>query len=217
MRGVCRAALAAVILFAVVSSAAAQASVGPGNVEIGIFPIGGTFFVGGDGNKEVDFNTYTFGGNLAYYLTERAALEGELAIGLGWGQDVMFNRAQVFHVQMPNVWSYGANLVFFPGGTAATSMPFYITAGIGAVSLQSRLPTKQFGYDVDTVGFQTFIAKNIGGGVKVLRKAVPDWGFRADYRYLIVNGDDSAPAFFAKAKSRGGHRLYFGVLYIWRR
>jgi len=217
MRGALRAAFAAVILIASVSTANAQAAIAPGTVEIGAFPIGGTFFVGGDGDKEVDFNTYTFGGNLAYYLTDRAALEGELAIGLGWGQDVMFNRAQVFHVQMPNVWSYGANLVFFPGGTADKSMPFYITAGIGTLSLQSRLPTKQFGYDRDTVGFQTFIAENIGAGVKIFRKAVPDWAFRADYRYLIVNANDNAPAFFAKTKSRGGHRLNFGVLYVRRR
>ena len=54
----------------------------------------------------------------------------------------MFNKAEVFHVQMPNVWSYFGNVVFFPGGTAGKVLPFYLTGGIGAVSLQSRPPTK---------------------------------------------------------------------------
>ncbi|MGH9387368.1 MAG: hypothetical protein ACRD2N_24145 [Vicinamibacterales bacterium] len=204
------------ILLLGATSAAAQ-STGPGKLELGLFPAGGTSFVGGDDDREVDFNVYSSGGNLTYYLTERAALEGEIAIGLGWGQDVFFRRAEVFHVQMPNVWSYFGNVVFFPGGTADKSAPFYVTGGIGVVSLQSRLPTKQFGYDVDTVGFESFIAENIGGGLKVFRKAAPEWGFRGDYRYLIVNANDAAPAFFAKTKSRGGHRVYFGVLFTVRR
>jgi hypothetical protein len=47
----------------------------------------------------------------------------------------------------------------------------------------------------------------------MFRESVPNWGFRADYRYLIVGANEDAPAVFAKAKSRGGHRIYFGVLY----
>jgi hypothetical protein len=212
MRCRSRAFVAGVMLVAGVSVAAAQETRGPGTMELGLFPLGGTFLVGGDDNKEVDFNVYTAGGDVAYYLTERVAIEGEFTVGFGLGQDVMFNRAQVFHVQMPNVWSYFGNVELFPGG-ANTRLPYYITGGVGAISLQSRLPTKQFGYDVDTVGWQTFLAENIGGGVKIFRAAVPDWGFRIDYRYLIVNAKDDAPAFFAKAKSRGGHRVYFGVLF----
>jgi hypothetical protein len=67
------------------------------------------------------------------------------------------------------------------------------------------------------VGWQTFVAENIGGGIKIFRASAPDWGFRADYRYLIVNSNGDAPAFFAKAKSRGGHRVTFGVLFTWKR
>ena len=67
---------------------------------------------------------------------------------------------------MPNVLDYFWNVVFFPSGSTGRRVPYYVTAGAGAVSLQSRQPTRQFGYDVDTVGFATFIAENIGGGVK---------------------------------------------------
>jgi hypothetical protein len=210
--------LAVWLLFAGGSVAAAQeATTGAGKVELGLFPLGGTFLVGGDDNREVDFNVYSAGADVAYYLTKHAAIEGEFTVGFGLAQDVSFNRTQVLHVQMPNVWSYFGNVVLFPGGTAGRSVAFYAAGGVGAVSLQSREPTRQFGYDVDTVGWQTFIAENIGGGLKIFRTAAPDWGFRADYRYLIVNANNDAPAFFANAKRRGGHRIYFGVLFTSKR
>jgi hypothetical protein len=214
-----KAFLAALILLAAVSIASAQdATIGAGKVEVGGFPGGGTFFIGGDDNKEVNFNVYTAGGGISYYLNETTAVEGEFTGSVGWAQDVHFNNTKVIHVQMPGVWSYFGNVLFFPGGTAGKRVPFYVTGGIGAISLQPRVPTKQFGYDVDTVGWQTFISENFGGGVKIFRAAdAPNWGFRADYRYLFVNSTDSAPAFFAKSKSRGAHRIYIGMLYTWKR
>jgi hypothetical protein len=33
------------------------------------------------------------------------------------------------------------------------------------------VPTKVFGYDVDTVGTQAFITENIGAGIKLFRGA----------------------------------------------
>lgn len=199
------------------ASAAQEAHVGPGKVEIGGFPMGGIFFGGGDGNKEVDFNVYSAGANLTYYFVERVAIEGEVAVGLGMAQDVFFDNAKIFHAQMPHVWTSSGNVVFFPGGTSGKHLPYYITGGVGTLSLQPRLLTKQFGYDVDTSGLRTFMAENIGAGVKIFRDAAPDWGFRVDYRYLIVNANHDAPAFFARAKSRGGHRVNVGVLFTWKR
>ena len=112
--------VAFVLLFAVVAVARAQdaATTGAGKVEIGLYPIGATFLVGGDDNKEVNFNVYTAGANLTYYVNRRVAVEGELTISFGLAQDVFFNKAEVLHVQMPNVWSYSGNVVFFPGGAA---------------------------------------------------------------------------------------------------
>jgi hypothetical protein len=211
--------LAALILLAGCSVASAQdATIGAGKVEIGGFPGGGTFFIGGDDNREVNFNVYTAGGGLTYYFTEAVAFEGEFTGSIGWAQDVDFNNSKLIHNQMPTVWSYAGNLVFFPGGTAGKQLPFYVTAGIGQVLLSPRVPTKVFGYDVDTVGTQTFLAENIGAGVKIFRGAdAPNWGFRADYRYLFVNENSDAPAFFARSKSRGAHRVYVGMLYTWKR
>jgi len=200
------------------SRADAQApTIGVGKVEIGGLPIGGTFFAGGDGDREVDFNVYTAAANLTYYPTDRVGVEGEFGISFGLAQDVFYRNAEVFHVQMPNVWSYFGNVLYFPAGGTGRPVSPYVTAGVGAVSLQARPPTRQFGYDVDGVAWATFLAENVGGGVKIFRAEVPDWGFRVDYRYLIVNANSDAPAFFAKAKSRGGHRVGFGVLFTWKR
>ena len=211
--------LAAFVLVSGYSPAWAQeATTGAGKLEIGGFPGGGTFFIGGDDNKEVDFNVYTAGGSLTYYLTEAIAVEGEFTGSVGWAQDVFFNNTKVIHNQMPTVWSTLGNVVFFPGGTAGKQMPFYVTGGIGLVMLSPRVPTKIFGYDVDAVGTQAFFSENIGGGIKIFRGAdAPNWGFRIDYRYLIVNENSDAPAFFAQSKTRGAHRVYVGMLYTWRR
>jgi hypothetical protein len=207
---------AALVLFA--GGAWAQTPpIGAGKVEIGLFPMGGAAFTGGDDDKEVNFNVYSAGGNLTYYLTPRAAVEGELGIGFGLAQDILFNRAQALHVQLPNVWDYFGNVVFFPHGATGRLFASYVTAGAGLVSLQSRQPTKPFGYDAAAIGFETFSAENVGAGVKIFRGAdAPDWGFRIDYRYVIVNANGDAPAFFAKAKHRGGHRVTFGVLHTLR-
>jgi hypothetical protein len=208
----------AVFLCVAVNAAAQGSTLGPGKIEIGGFPMGGTFFVGGDGDEEVNFNVYSTGANLTYYLTPRAAIEGELGIGIGWAQDITYKNAEVLSAQMPNPWNYFANFVWFPNGAQGERLPFYLTAGAGVFSLQSRQPTRQFGYDTETVGFESFFAENIGGGVKIFRgPSAPDWGFRIDYRLLIVNANDDAPAFFAKSKSRAGHRISFGILYTSKR
>jgi hypothetical protein len=214
-----KAFLAALVLLMGASVASAQdATIGAGRVEIGGFPGGGTFFIGGDDDKEVNFNVYTAGGGLTYYFTPMVALEGEFTGSVGWAQDVNFNNTKVVHNQMPTVWSYSGNIVFFPGGTTGKQFPFYVTGGIGSVLLSPRVPTKVFGYDVDSVGTQSFITENIGAGVKLFRGVdAPNWGFRVDYRYLIVNENGDAPQFFAQSKGRGGHRVYVGMLYTWKR
>src|SRR5829696_1245270 len=91
---------AAVFLLVGSSAALAQdATIGAGKVEIGGFPGGGTFFIGGDDNREVNFNVYTAGGGLTYYLTNALAIEGEFTGSVGWAQDVTFKNAALIHNQ----------------------------------------------------------------------------------------------------------------------
>jgi hypothetical protein len=109
-------------------------------------------------------------------------------------------------------------VLVFPGGTTGKRFPIYVTAGAGLLQLQSRVPTKPFGYDKDTVGWQSFMSENIGAGIKIFRASdAPNWGFRIDYRMLFINSKSSAPAFFAQSKSRTGSRVYVGMLYTWKR
>jgi hypothetical protein len=220
LRG-CKVILTASILFAGCSVAFAQeAKVGAGKVELGGFPGGGTIFKGGDNNNEVNFNVYTAGGDVTYYLNPKAAVEGEMTGSVGWAQDVLYHNTKVIHAQMPGVWSYTGNVLVFPGGTAGKRVPFYVTGGAGLISLQPRVPTAQFGYTSGTggVGWQRFSTENVGVGLKIFRAAdAPNWGFRADYRFLIVQSKSSAPMFFAQSKSRSAHRFYVGMLYTWKR
>jgi len=219
----CKAFLTALVLLAGCSAAFAQeTTIGAGKIEIGGFPGGGTFFVSGDDNTEVNFNVYTAGGDITYYINPKAAVEGEFTGSVGWAQDVFFKNKKVIHSQMPGVWSYMGNVVVFPGGTTGKRVPYYLTGGAGMVSLQPRIPDAQFGYGTGSQcpcpGWQTFVAENIGGGIKIFRAAdAPNWGFRVDYRMLFINSKSSAPAFFAQSKSRRAHRIYIGMLYTWKR
>src|SRR6185503_3665229 len=121
--------LAIVMLFAAASIASAQdPAVGAGKVEIGGFPMGGTFFVGGDDDQEVNFNVYSVGANLTYYVNRRTAIEGELTISFGLAQYVFFRKSEVLHVQMPSVWSYFGNAVWFPAGASGVPVAYSTTA-----------------------------------------------------------------------------------------
>ena len=92
----CKAFLTALVLIAGCSIASAQeATIGAGKVEIGGFPGGGTFFTGGDDNTEVNFNVYTAGGDITYYINPKAAVEGEFTGSVGWAQDVFFKNKKV--------------------------------------------------------------------------------------------------------------------------
>jgi len=98
--------LIALILFAGCSLASAQeAGVGAGKIELGGFPGGGTFFTGGNDNTEANFNVYTAGGDLTYYVNPKLAVEAEMTGSVGWAQDIFYGNEKVIHTQMPGVWS----------------------------------------------------------------------------------------------------------------
>ena len=77
----------------------------------------------------------------------------------------------------------------------------YVTGGVGAQTLFQRAPLEI--NDTDT-----FFTSNVGGGVKWYSGR---WGLRGDYRFIVVQSKDDAPAFFGQ-ETRYGHRVYGGVI-----
>jgi hypothetical protein len=204
-----KALLMALVLVASCAVASAQEGPGAGKVEFGGWPGGGLWLVSGDDNTEVNFNNWGYGGGVSFYLNPMAAIEVESSYGLGLAQGVNYHNAEVFHVQVPNTLGMSGNIVIFPGGSQKQVVG-YVTGGVGSLWLISRNSTKQFGI----TSAETFIAENVGGGVKIFRGGdARNWGFRIDYRLLIVNSKSDAVPFFAQSKSRMGHRIYIGMLY----
>jgi hypothetical protein len=169
---------------------------------------------GGDGNTEVAFNNYDFGGGATYYLNSKAALEAESAFGLGLSQNVNYHNNIVYRVQMPHTLATHGNIVFFPGGNQRR-LAGYVTGGVGMLTLYSRTAASRlFGLTEN----ETFLATNLGGGVKIFRRdEYRNWGFRIDYRLMMVNKKSDAVPLFAQSKSRRGHRFYIGMLYTLKR
>jgi hypothetical protein len=140
-------------------------------------------------------------------------VEVEASYGLGLAQGVNYKGKEVFHVQVPNTLQTSGNLVLFPGGSRKQLAP-YVTGGVGMLTLISRNSTKQFGI----TSAESHMATNFGGGVKIFRGGdAKNWGFRVDYRFILINKSSDAAQFFAQSKSRQGQRLYIGMLYTWKR
>ncbi len=210
-----KAFFAAVALMATCAVASAQeGGPGAGKLEIGGFPGGGLWLGGGNDNTEVNFNTYAFGGDVSYYVHPKVALEGESSFGLGISQNVNYKNQIVYRTQMPHTLTTGGNLVIFPAGSEK-HVAGYVTGGAGTLTLFSRLAASRiFGLTSN----ESFLTTNVGGGLKVFRRGdARNWGFRFDYRYVMVNSKSGAVPFFAQLKHRNGHRFYIGMLYTARR
>jgi hypothetical protein len=187
---------------------------GAGKLEIGGFPGGGLFLVGGDDNTEVNFNNYNFGGGATWYLTPMAAIEAEAAFGLGISQNVDYKNRVEHRIQMPHTLSTTGNVVIFPAGSQR-QLAGYVTGGVGMLQLVSRTAAaKVFGL----TSAENFFTTNVGVGMKIFRRGDHrNWGFRIDYRILMVNSSSDAVELFAHSKRRMGHRFYTGMLYTIRR
>jgi hypothetical protein len=79
----------------------------------------------------------------------------------------------------------------------------YATGGVGG---QTLFDTASLGI-ADT---QTFLTGNVGGGVKWFHSS-GRWGLRGDYRFIVVQSKDDAPAFWGQ-ETRYGHRVYGAVV-----
>ena len=206
------------ILVALVAScavASAQEPGGPraGTPGVGGLPGGGLWLAGGDDNAEVNFNNYDFGGGATWYLSPITAIEAEAAFGLGISQNVGYKKRTVYRIQMPHTLMTSGNVVIFPAGSARR-VAGYVAGGVGMLTLYSRTAAAMvFGLK----SAESFFTTNVGGGVKIFRRGdAQNWGFRIDYRILMVNSNSDAVALFAQSKRRTGHRFYIGMLYTMR-
>jgi hypothetical protein len=207
--------VALIVLCGGTAASAQDIGAGAGTLEAGFFPGGGTFFVGGDDDEEVDFNTYNVGGFVSWYLNRLAAVEGEGSFGIGIAQDVIARNRFFEHIHVPHTFSFSGNVLVFPAGADRRLAP-YVTGGVGVLSLRER------GAATRTLGFtqpEGFFATNFGGGAKLFRggTGLASWGVRFDYRIFLVGSRDDAAPFFANRERRKGHRVYLGFQYIVRR
>ena len=60
--------------------------------------------------------------------------------------------------------------------------------------------------------FETFLAGNVGGGLKWF--STRHVGVRGDYRFFMVKSKDAAPVFFGN-ENRYGHRVQAGLVFTY--
>jgi hypothetical protein len=189
----------AVAGFAGANRAAAQESApGPGRAEVTIIPAGGVFFTEDTDTQEPRFGNYDLGAAFAVNFNRYVGVEGEISGALGVTQGLDFSGSSASR-RTPHLLNYGGNVVLSAANRSAV-VP-YITGGIGGLSMFEQA-------SVGVADAQTFLTGNIGAGVKWYGGR---WGLRGDYRFIGVQSQDDAPAFFGR-QDRFGHRVYGAVI-----
>lgn len=178
---------------------AQESAPGPGKVVITIIPAGATFFTEADNNTlSPSFGNYELGGSVAVNFNRYVGVEGEVSGGIGVSQTMEVGSV-TFDERSPDLLNYSGNLVI--SAPNRTSLVPYLTGGVGGLTMLERRAVT-----VDDA--ETFLTGNVGGGVSW---HAGRWGLRGDYRFIAVQGQDDAPAFFGR-EERYGHRVYAGVL-----
>jgi len=185
-----------------VSPALAQttesSSSGPGKVEASIIPGGGIFFTEGKDSHAPSFGNYDLGGSLSVNINRYVGIEGEVSGGLGVSQSLDFAGASLADTRTPHLLNYSGNLIVH---VARGPVVPYVTGGGGGLSLFERA-------DLGVNDTETFFTGNVGAGVKWYSGR---FGLRGDYRFIAVQSNDNAPAFFGQ-ETRYGHRVYGGIV-----
>jgi opacity protein-like surface antigen len=170
---------------------------GPARAEITIIPGGATFFTESGDKEGPSFGSYSLGGAFAYNVNRVFGVEGEVGSTLGVTQSLDFGFPS--DVRTPDMVSYSGNaVVSLP--THSSVVP-YVTGGVGGLTVLAN-------DDFDIPDHQTFLTGNVGAGIKWYAGR---WGLRADYRFVAVQSQDDAPAFFGR-DNRYGHRVYGAVM-----
>jgi hypothetical protein len=193
--------LAAILGSVGASQALAQSSEsepGPGLVEVTIIPGGGTFFTESKDAKGPSFGNYDLGGSVAVNFNRYVGVEGEVGGAIGISQTLDFSGATLSGTKSPHLLNYSGNVIVH---AARGPVVPYVTGGVGGQTLFERAA-------LGITDSETFLTGNVGGGVKWYAGR---WGLRGDYRFIAVQGNDDAPAFWG-TDTRYGHRVYGGVI-----
>lgn len=189
--------LVSVLALAGAERAAAQETERP-RLEVTAIPGAGMVFP--EKSAEPEFSDYGLGVAVSYNISRFVGIEGEVGGTIGVSQDLEFGGFSGTE-NPPNLMSYSGNVVF---SAPSRSVVPYATVGAGGLTMFER---EKFGVDET----QTFLAGNVGGGVK-WHSWSDRWGLRGDYRFVMVRSQDDAPAFFGQ-KARYGHRVYAGLTF----
>lgn len=189
---------AAVSLIGSAQAFAQEAAPGPGLVEVSIIPGGFVFFTENTDTAEPSFGNYDLGGAVAVNFNRYVGVEGEVSGAIGYSQDLQIG-ALTGDRKTPHILNYSGNVVI--SAPNRSSVVPYVTGGIGGLSLFERA-------EVGVNDTETFLTGNVGGGIKWYAGR---WGLRGDYRFVGVQSQDDAPAFFGQA-TRYGHRVYGAVI-----
>jgi hypothetical protein len=177
---------------------AQEAAAGPGIVEATIIPGGGTFYTEGKDTQGPSFGNYDLGASVTVNFNRYVGVEGEVSGGLGITQDLT-SGGLTSNSKTPNLLNYTGNVVVSVPNRS--SVVPYVTGGAGGLSLFERA-------GLGITDTETFLTGNVGGGVKWYSGR---WGLRGDYRFVTVQSQDDAPAFFGR-ETRYGHRVYGGFI-----
>jgi hypothetical protein len=175
-----------------------SSSSGPGKVEASIIPGGGIFFTEGKDSHAPSFGNYDVGGSLTVNVNRYVGIEGEVSGGLGVSQSLDVAGASLADTPTPHLLNYSGNLIVH---VARGPVVPYVTGGVGGLSLFERA-------DLGVNDTETFFTGNVGAGVKWYSGRL---GLRGDYRFIAVQSNDNAPAFFGQ-ETRYGHRVYGGIV-----
>jgi hypothetical protein len=193
------AALAVIAMTSATQAFAQDVTAGPGRIVVTVIPGGATFFTEAKDNPQApNFGNYDLGGAVAVNLNRYLAVEGEVGGALGISQSMQVGTFD-FEGRSPHLLNYSGNLVV-SAPTGSSVVP-YVAGGVGGLTLFERRALV-----VDDT--ETFLTGNVGGGVNWYAGR---WGLRGDYRLIVVQSKDDAPAFFGQ-ETRYGHRVYGGVL-----
>jgi len=200
-------AFAAAALVGVASVYAQETGGGAGRFEIGAFPGGGMFFTQSSNGNETEFGNYALGASFTYNANRWIGIEGEGGGTIGVTQTLQLAGQTFDDRKSPSTWGYNGNLVVNPWGSHRAFVP-YGTVGMGGLTLSPKLEAERLGIS----NYETFLTGNVGGGIKWF--STHHFGVRADYRMFLINGKDTAPAFFG-TDTRYGHRVQAGLVFTY--